>query len=195
MNPRRIATLIGLLILIVGGILIFINSSSDEAQKVDQSRENTTATQQDKIARMAQVNAEISRSLRFDQTTAKLQNDPRDRSQLSEMARQLDNPNIEETEATIAIHNLLSSMSTTVYRGNYPAGLNVEITNALLGDNPRKVCYLPMDSPRINEYGELVDAYGTAYWFHSVTSTDLTITSAGPDKLLHTADDITYPQD
>ncbi|CAA6692195.1 MULTISPECIES: hypothetical protein [unclassified Lentimonas] len=187
MNKRSIASLIGLVLLGSASVIIYTNSKQREEPQAE--------TREEAIARMEHVNAEISRSLRFNQWEAKLQNDPRDRSSFSEMALELDNPTIEESDAKIAIHSLLSSMRTTVYRGDYPAGLNVEITNALLGDNPRKVAYLPMDSPRINEYGELVDEYGTAYWFHSKASNDLTITSAGPDKRLHTADDIRYPTD
>lgn len=177
----------------IASVILYTSSRPQLQQQDDHPTE--TESEQEKIARMTQVNAEVSRSLRFNQKAAKLQNDPLDRSKLSDMAILLDDPNIEELEAKIALHTLLSSMRTTVYRGDYPAGLNVEITNALLGDNPRKVGYLPMDSPRINEYGELVDEYGTPYWFHSFNSTNLTITSAGPDKRLHTADDITYPQD
>ncbi|MGJ8651237.1 MAG: hypothetical protein ACSHX4_12835 [Opitutaceae bacterium] len=191
MNYRKIALFGSLVILGIAGVILYTNSRP----QLEQKSAHSTETQQEKIVRMEQVNAEVSRSLRFNQTEAKLQNNPLDRSELSEMALALDDPDIEELEAKIAIHSLLSSMRTTVYRGDYPAGLNVEITNALLGDNPRKVGYLPMDSPRINDYGELVDEYGSPYWFHSIHSADLTITSAGPDKLLHTADDITYPQD
>lgn len=184
--------------LVTLGLVCFIcynHYKSSKGNEKDLRPDIVQETKEEKITRMAVVNAEISRSLRFDQNKAPLLNDPLDRSQLSEMALELDDPNINEREAKIALHSLLSAMTTTVYRGRFPAGLNVEITNTLLGDNPRKVGYLPMDSPRINEFGELVDEHGTPYWFHSISSKVLRINSAGPDKLLHTEDDLSYPND
>ncbi|MGJ8674139.1 hypothetical protein [Rubritalea sp.] len=146
-----------------------------------------------KLARAEQLNAEASRTLRFDQDPSKLQNNPLDRSELSEMALLLDDPSIGDGQAMDAVYSLLSSLRSTAYQGSYPIGLNVEVTNALLGDNPIKVGVLPIDSPRINENGELVDSRGTPFWFHSQSSVELTITSAGPDRLLHTEDDVIYP--
>ena len=147
----------------------------------------------EKRARSAELNAKASRALRFDQSEARLLNNPLDRTQLSEEALFLDNPSLSSEVAMETLYSLLSSLRTTANKGDYPAGLNVEITNALLGDNPRKVGVIPMDTPRINENGELVDEYGTPFFFHSPTSAELTITSAGPDRLMHTEDDIRYP--
>ena len=148
---------------------------------------------EEKTRRTDALNAQVSRSLRFNQAEAKLVNDPTDRSQLSEDALLLDNPAVTEEEAQPALYSLLSSLRIIANGGNYPAGLNVEVTNALLGVNIRKIGLLPMDSARINENGELVDEYGTAYWFHSNHAKSITITSAGPDGLFETADDTTYP--
>lgn len=192
---RKLALLCVLVIAGSCGVYLYNLFRSPEGDPKDPAPEAPQETKEEKIKQMAAVNAEISRSLRFNQNEATLLNDPMDYSQLSEMALVLDDPYTEEREAQIALHDLLGAMTTTVYRGHFPAGLNVEITNALLGDNPRKVGYMPMDSPRINENGELIDKFGTPYWFHSETSTQLRITSAGPDKLLHTEDDISYPDD
>ena len=38
--------------------------------------------------------------------------------------------------------------------------------------------------------GQLVDRWGTAYWFHPNSSYQMEIRSAGPDKNLFTADDV-----
>ena len=40
--------------------------------------------------------------------------------------------------------------------------------------------------------GELLDRYGTPYFFHAESGTRMTITSAGPDKKIHTPDDETF---
>jgi hypothetical protein len=43
---------------------------------------------------------------------------------------------------------------------------------------------------RINKHGELVDPWGTAYFFHQLSGKETEIRSAGPDKILWTADDL-----
>jgi len=145
--------------------------------------------------RTKRQNEAASRSLRIDQSTLTLANNPLDRSQLPPEALLLDDPTTPEPQVKEALHNLLSSIRFLGTEKSYPAGLNVEITNALLGLNSRKFGYLPADSGRINKNGELVDKYGTPYWFHSQTSQTLTITSAGPDRLMHTDDDVRHPTD
>ena len=177
-----------LLVLGLGGLVLLLSRQSDETAPAVDLR-----TDAQKRADAEVLNAKANRALRFDQAAAKLQNDPLDRSQLSDTALLLDDPKIGSLPAMEAIYSLLTSLRTTANRGDYPAGLNVEVTNALLGDNPLKVGILPMDSPRIDENGELIDEYDTPFWFHSLSSAEITITSAGPDRLLHTDDDIVYP--
>jgi len=181
MNSMRIFWIaISAVMLVTAAFLIF------------EPKEELPPTESEEVEEMDQLNAKISRSLRFDQKGAKLHNDPMDRSKLSEMALALDNPRIEEREAIDNIYALLSALKMTGNKGSFPAGLNVEITNALLGDNPGKIGYLPADSPRINDNGELVDQYGTPYWIHTQSSKNINITSAGPDKILLTKDDLSY---
>lgn len=187
--PKSLLLIVLVALGLTGGVFFLRKGAS--VQEVEISSDGRVEIDE----RMANVNAEISRSLRFDQRSAKLVNNPLDRAKLSDMALVLDDPEVSEKASREAVYGLLSSLQVIANRGDYPAGLNVEITNALLGDNPRKVGYLPMDSPRINKNGELVDTYGTPYWFHSKTSKDLTITSAGPDRLMHTADDVAFPSD
>jgi len=173
-----------------------VKQSADAEVETDQQvSERYVGSEAEKRRRTDRYNAEASRSLRFNQAEAKLANDPLDRAQLSEHALLLDDPDAEEASVKNALHILLSAIRFLGKEKSYPTGLNVEITNALLGVNSRKVAYLPMDSPRINENGELVDEYGIPYWFHSQASNDLTITSAGPDKVMHTSDDIRYPSE
>ena len=139
-----------------------------------------------------ELNAAVSLQLRYIPEPNQLQNNSLDRDQLSEMAVLLDTPDLPDQEAMPAIHSLLTALRIVANGNRYPAGLNVEITNALLGKNARKVGYLPVDCPRINQNGELVDQHGSPYWFHSPRQGVLYITSAGPDRILHTADDLVY---
>ena len=75
--------------------------------------------------------------------------------------------------------------------GGYPAGEgNRQFVNALLGANAQKLPFIPADHPRLNARGELVDAWGTPFFFHLLSHNSIEVRSAGPDRLLYTADDI-----
>ena len=79
----------------------------------------------------------------------------------------------------------------TLRFGANPVGNNLEITQALGGGNPRQVNFLqPDDGQRLNARGELVDNWGTPYFFHQVSGSVMEIHSAGPDRRLWTADDL-----
>lgn len=75
--------------------------------------------------------------------------------------------------------------------GGNPVGNNAEITRVLGGENPGQVNYLNADAGlRVNEKGEMIDAWGTPFFFHQLSGTVMEIHSAGPDKILWTEDDL-----
>ena len=75
--------------------------------------------------------------------------------------------------------------------GGNPVGTNPEITRALDGENPGQAYFLKAeDGLRVNNDGELVDAWGTPYFFHQLSGTQMEIHSAGPDKIMWTDDDL-----
>jgi len=75
--------------------------------------------------------------------------------------------------------------------GGNPVGSNSEITKALNGGNPKEVKFLSEESGlRINGRGELVDYWGTPFFFHQLSGTEMEIRSAGPDRKMWTDDDI-----
>jgi hypothetical protein len=79
---------------------------------------------------------------------------------------------------------------TSMFGGN-PVGTNPEITAALNGKNPKQANFIDSDAGmRINANGELVDPWGTPYFFHQLSGTVMEIHSAGPDRILWTADDL-----
>ncbi len=43
---------------------------------------------------------------------------------------------------------------------------------------------------RINAGGELVYSWGTPFFFHQLSATQMEIRSAGPDRVMWTADDL-----
>jgi hypothetical protein len=75
--------------------------------------------------------------------------------------------------------------------GGNPVGTNPEITSALNGGNPRHVKFVREESGlRINAGGELVDSWGTPFFFHQLSGKQMEIHSAGPDRVMWTADDL-----
>jgi len=73
---------------------------------------------------------------------------------------------------------------------NPPGGLNEEIVDRLRGKNERRLAVIPPDHPSIDSRGQLLDRWGTPFWFHPISRDTLEIRSAGPDKALWTADDV-----
>jgi hypothetical protein len=61
----------------------------------------------------------------------------------------------------------------------------------LNGKNPTQANFIKAEAGmRINENGELVDPWGTPYFFHQLSGTEMEIHSAGPDKIMWTRDDL-----
>ena len=74
--------------------------------------------------------------------------------------------------------------------GENPVGTNAEIMKALMGGNPKGAVLGPPEGQSMNGNGELVDRWGTPYFFHQLSKTSMEIRSAGPDRILYTEDDI-----
>jgi hypothetical protein len=73
--------------------------------------------------------------------------------------------------------------------GGNPVGTNAEITTALLGDNLKQVKLpIPAGSSQ-NDQGELCDPWNSPWFFHQLSGTKMEIRTAGPDRVLYTADD------
>ena len=75
--------------------------------------------------------------------------------------------------------------------GGNPVGNNQEITSELGGKNPKHMDFISADAGMlINGNGEMVDPWGTPYFFHQISGSDTEIHSAGPDCIMWTSDDI-----
>ena len=75
--------------------------------------------------------------------------------------------------------------------GGNPTGTNPEITAALKGENPKQTNFLKEEEgQRVNDKGELIDPWGTPYFFHALSGKEMEIHSAGPDGVMWTADDL-----
>ena len=74
--------------------------------------------------------------------------------------------------------------------GENPVGTNAEIMKALMGGNSRQAMLGPGDGQSLNAKGELIDPWGTPYFFHQLSGDHMEIHSAGPDKIMGTDDDL-----
>lgn len=82
------------------------------------------------------------------------------------------------------------------YRTNFPSlgnpvGENAEITAAITGKNPARAALIARDHRAINAQGELCDRWGSPFFFHQLSGSAMEVRSAGPDRKLWTADDVT----
>ena len=69
-----------------------------------------------------------------------------------------------------------------------PVGNNKEITRTLSGKNSRGVRYLAADA-HINDNGQLTDRWDQPVFFHQISAAIMEVRSAGPDRVMWTADD------
>lgn len=70
-----------------------------------------------------------------------------------------------------------------------PVGENAEITAALRGRNKLGFAFIPADCAAVNAKGELCDRWGTPFFFHALAGDRMEVRSAGPDRVMWTADD------
>lgn len=74
--------------------------------------------------------------------------------------------------------------------GENPVGTNAEIMAVLNGGNAKQARLGPPDGQGLNGKGELVDRWGTPYFFHQIDGRHMEVHSAGADKIMGTADDV-----
>jgi hypothetical protein len=74
--------------------------------------------------------------------------------------------------------------------GENPVGSNAEIMKAVMGGNPVSARLGPPQGQSLNGEGELVDRWGTPYFFHQLSKDSMEVRSAGPDRKMWTADDL-----
>lgn len=113
---------------------------------------------------------------------------PITRLPIADEVTSLNSPDTTVDDDLATIELLLSEFRK--HQGGNPIGENDEIAAALLGGNPKHLSYLPDKGPHLNAAGQLIDRWGTPYFFHQLSGSETEIHSAGPDKELNTADDI-----
>jgi hypothetical protein len=87
-------------------------------------------------------------------------------------------------KARVVIHHYRDAL------GENPIGTNPEITAALKGKNRKQIDFVADSELRVNDKGELVDGYGTPFFFHQISGQEMEIRSAGQDHVMWTTDDL-----
>ena len=86
------------------------------------------------------------------------------------------------------VRHMVSDYHTLM--GENPVGTNAEIMKQMMGGNSHQATLGPPDGMTLNSQGELVDQWGTPYFFHQLSRDRMEVRSAGPDKVMWTADDL-----
>jgi hypothetical protein len=100
--------------------------------------------------------------------------------------------------AAITYHNsvLPSKIQTaclsymTEYDRLPPSSDNQKLAAALMGNNSRHIVFVSFSRNELNSKGEIVDRWGTPLQITLQGTSTIQVTSAGPDKIFGTADDI-----
>ena len=98
-----------------------------------------------------------------------------------------------ESEPEIAAEFDKISIMFRDYRslhGENPVGTNAEIMKAIIGGNPKGAVLGPPEGQTLGSGGELLDPWGTPYFFHQLSSIRVEIRSAGPDRRMWNEDDL-----
>ncbi len=74
--------------------------------------------------------------------------------------------------------------------GENPVGTNAEIMKSIIGGNPKGAILGPPEGQSLGSGGELLDPWGTPYFFHQLSKERIEIRSAGPDRRLWNEDDL-----
>jgi hypothetical protein len=102
----------------------------------------------------------------------------------------------EVSESGLSPATVMENMRSAVrqyharFREN-PVGDNAEITSVLTGGNAKQAVFIQSeDGLRVNGQGQLIDNWGTPFFFHSLSRNEMEIRSAGPDRRMWTTDDL-----
>ncbi|WP_309387158.1 hypothetical protein [Cerasicoccus frondis] len=110
---------------------------------------------------------------------------------MNPVAAKLNAPEFTAEDDVANVHQLLDQMFGVWKGQRRPMSLNVEFTRALLGANPVRMPFVPVDHPAIID-GELTDRWGNPYVFHLLSLDRIEVRSAGEDERLYTMDDVLY---
>jgi hypothetical protein len=85
---------------------------------------------------------------------------------------------------------ILMFRSYRTITGENPVGTNEEMMKSIMGGNPKGATLGPPEGQSVNEKGELIDRWGSPYFFHQLSKVHTEIRSAGPDRRMWNEDDL-----
>jgi hypothetical protein len=179
-RPKKIV--LGVLA-ILAGIEIFLYFASTRNKQITQKSADSKQT----VA--AQSNPKTKSTI---QTTSADKNQStglRSDDAPSHLADLLNSPTT-DIKADLRLLDDIFQQYRSAMHGDDPIGDNKDITAALTGKNKLDFAFIPKNNPAINSKGELCDRWGSPFFFHQLSGTEMQIRSAGPDKKLFTDDDI-----
>lgn len=199
---RRVAVLAMFCLLAAGGLFLWLNTTPKPlGSGVDSSAAPVYATQETKVASapakdngrsQANLSGPVTSALPLAALGSRSSAEPR----VAAVPVKTELPPADPDPSGLTPETVLEN-TRSVFRqyasrfGGNPVGTNPEITAALNGGNPKQVNFLkPEDGLRINSRGELIDSWGTPYFFHQLSANEMEIHSAGPDRAMWTADDL-----
>ena len=106
------------------------------------------------------------------------------------LAEDLNAPNKTIQNDLRVLNGVFLVWQTNFLRTGNPVGDNAEITAALLGRNNLRLSFISSTNRAINSQGQLCDRWGTPFFFHQISGTQMEIVSAGPDRTRGTPDDV-----
>jgi hypothetical protein len=109
--------------------------------------------------------------------------------QAIDLARKLHNKD-NSAEDDVQILDAIFGYYRLVNRSNPVAGENFEVISSLAGKNKHRIVVFPLDHPDLDNDGNLLDRWGSPYFFHAISATQLDIQSAGPDRKRGSVDDL-----
>ena len=95
-----------------------------------------------------------------------------------------------QNDLTLMSHLMENSVLLLKSAANRPLSANEDWADFLRGANAAHERFLPDKHAALNSKGQVVDRWGTPLFFHAVGAGRYDLRSAGPDKLMWTADDI-----
>ena len=98
------------------------------------------------------------------------------------------NQNADPLQSIYAVEQLFADYRYA-YKENPVGSENAEITQQLLGKNPKRIVFIDPRCAALRGT-ELVDQWGTPFFFHALSGQQMQVRSAGPDRQLWTADDV-----
>jgi hypothetical protein len=188
---KKVFLVAAILLLVAVTLYFFLNSKKNAPSSGESSKQNSSASQPENSSAAGKNFSNTSSVL---STSA---NSPSPSGQTANLAANAGAvASLPLTAPEIPPAIVLENVSRAIRQygvmfGGNPVGTNPEITAALNGNNPKGINFIkPEAGMRINKNGELVDAWGTPFFFHQLSGTDMEIHSAGPDKIMWTADDL-----